>query len=160
MSLEEATRESTLRITCLRNNMKIGEINSRYIDFLRNSEFIETFGLIDTLNNIEYENVQDTYRLLNNALFESELLTKMYPNELDREMQCDDILESVEDILNNYEKSLEDPEFDVEPDFNAYNAQQQSIIDDNRITVLVPNGDGEYIEKFIDKRILEGTIKL
>lgn len=84
----------------------------------------------------------------------------MYPNELDREMQCDDILESVEDILNNYEKSLEDPEFDVEPDFNAYNAQQQSIIDDNRITVLVPNGDGEYIEKFIDKRILEGTIKL
>lgn len=140
--------------------MKIGEINSRYIDFLRNSEFIETFGLIDTLNNIEYENVQDTYRLLNNALFDSELLTKMYPNELDREMQCDDILESVEDILNNYEKSLEDPEFDVEPDFNAYNAQQQSIIDDNRITVLVPNGDGEYIEKFIDKRILEGTIKL
>lgn len=140
--------------------MKIGEINSRYIDFLRNSEFIETFGLIDTLNNIEYENVQDTYRLLNNALFDSELLTKMYPNELDREMQCDDILESVEDILNNYEKSLEDPEFDVEPDFNVYNAQQQSIIDDNRITVLVPNGDGEYIEKFIDKRILEGTIKL
>lgn len=140
--------------------MKIGEINSRYIDFLRNSEFIETFGLIDTLNNIEYENVQDTYRLLNNALFDSELLTKMYPNELDREMQCDDILESVEYILNNYEKSIEDPEFDVEPDFNAYNAQQQSIIDDNRITVLVPNGDGEYIEKFIDKRILEGTIKL
>lgn len=140
--------------------MKIGEINSRYIDFLRNSEFIETFGLIDTLNNIEYENVQQTYRVLNNALFDSELLTKMYPNELDREMQCDDILESVEDILNNYEKSLEDPEFDVEPDFNAYNAQQQSIIDDNRITVLVPDGEGGYIEKFIDKRILEGTIKL
>lgn len=140
--------------------MKIGEINSRYIDFLRNSEFIETFGLIDTLNNIEYENVQQTYRLLNNALFDSELLTKMYPNELDREMQCDDILESVEDILNNYEKSLEATEFDVEPDFNAYNAQQQSIIDDNRITVLVPDGEGGYIEKFIDKRILEGTIKL
>lgn len=159
MNLEEVTRELTQETTCPLNNMKIGEINSKYIDFLRNAEFVETYGLIDILNNAEYEGIQETYRLLNNALFDSELLTKMYPNELDREIQCDEILEPVEDILGNYEKSLEDPEFDVDPDFNAYNAQQQAILDENRITVLVPDGDGGYIEKFIDKRILEGIIK-
>ena len=160
MNLEAVTRELMLRTTCPQNNMKIGEINSKYIDFLRNEEFIETYNLIDVLNNTEYEGVQETYRVLNNALFDSELLTKLVPNELDREIRCDEILYQVEDILTNYEKSLDDPSYDVDPTYNAYNEQQNSILMDNLVTVLVPDGNGGYIEKFIDKRILEGTIKL
>jgi len=140
--------------------MKIGEINSKYIDFLRNEDFIETYNLIDVLNNTDYEGVQETYRVLNNALFDSELLTKTVPNELDREIRCDEILYQVEDILTNYEKSLDDPSYDVDPTYNAYNEQQNAILMDNLVTVLVPDGNGGYIEKFIDKRILEGTIKL
>lgn len=160
MSLEEVTRELMLRTTCPQNNMKIGEINSKYIDFLRNEEFIEKYNLIDVLNDIEYKGVQETYRILNNALFDSELLTQLVPNELDREMECDEILCQVEDILTNYEKSLDDPSYDVDPTYNAYNEQQNAILIDNLVTVLVPDGNGGYIEKFIDKRILEGTIKL
>lgn len=147
-----------LRTTCPQNNMKIGEISSKYIDYLRNEEYIEKYGMIDFLNELEYTNVQDLYKKINSELFDK--IMEVMDDELDAEIICDELLESLEDILENYEKSLEDPDYDVEPTFNEYNEKQNAIIEDNRIPVLVPDSEGNLVFKFIDKRLLEGSIEL
>ena len=152
------TRELTLRITCPQSNMKIGEISSKYIDYLRNEEYIEKYGMIDFLNELEYTNGKDIYNKINSELFDK--LMNTMDDELDAEILCDEILDNLEDILENYEKSLDDPEYDVEPTFNEYNSKQNAIIEDNKIPIYVPDSEGKLILKYIDKRLLEGTIEL
>ena len=152
------TRELTLRITCPQSNMKIGEISSKYIDYLRNEEYIEKYGMIDFLNELEYTNGKDIYNKINSELFDK--LMETMDDELDAEILCDEILNNLEDILENYEKSLDDPEYDVEPTFNEYNSKQNAIIEDNKIPIYVPDSEGKLILKYIDKRLLEGTIEL
>ena len=156
--MEEVTRELTLRTTCPQSNMKIGEISSKYIDYLRNEEYIEKYGMIDFLNELEYTNCKDIYNKINSELFDK--LMDTMDDELDAEILCDEILNNLEDILENYEKSLDDPEYDVEPTFNEYNSKQNAIIEDNKIPVYVPDSEGKLILKYIDKRLLEGTIEL
>lgn len=158
MNLEEVTRGLTLGTTCPQSNMKIGEINSKYIDYLRNEEYIEKYGMIDFLNNLEYTNVQDIYSKINSELFGK--IMEVINDELDAEILCDELLESLEDILENYEKSLDDPEYDVEPTFNEYNNMQNTIIEDNKIPVYVPDSEGKLVLKYIDKRLLEGSLGL
>lgn len=147
-----------LRTTCPQNNMKIGEISSKYIDYLRNEEYIEKYGMIDFLNELEYTNVQDLYKKINSELFDK--IIEVMDDELDAEILCDELLESLEDILENYEKSLEDPDYDVEPTFNEYNNKQNAIIEDNKIPVYVPDSEDKLVLKYIDKRLLEGSIDL
>lgn len=146
-----------LRTTCPQSNMKIGEISSKYIDYLRNEEYIEKHGMIDFLNELEYTNINDIYRKIYSELFDR--LSKIMYNELDVEILCDELLENLEDILENYEKSLDDPEYDVEPTFNEYNSKQNAIIEDNKIPVYVPDSEGKFVIKYIDKRLLEGSIE-
>lgn len=138
--------------------MKIGEISSKYIDYLRNEEYIEKYGMIDFLNELEYTNSNDIYNKINSELFDK--LMDTMDDELDAEILCDEILGNLEDILENYEKSLDDPEYDVEPTFNEYNSKQNAIIEDNKIPIYVPDSEGKLILKYIDKRLLEGTIEL
>ena len=138
--------------------MKIGEISSKYIDYLRNEEYIEKYGMIDFLNELEYTNGKDIYNKINSELFDK--LMNTMDDELDAEILCDEILDNLEDILENYEKSLDDPEYDVEPTFNEYNSKQNAIIEDNKIPIYVPDSEGKLILKYIDKRLLEGTIEL
>lgn len=138
--------------------MKIGEISSKYIDYLRNEEYIEKYGMIDFLNELEYTNGKDIYNKINSELFDK--LMDTMDDELDVEILCDEILGNLEDILENYEKSLDDPEYDVEPTFNEYNSKQNTIIEDNKIPIYVPDSEGKLILKYIDKRLLEGTIEL
>lgn len=140
--------------------MKIGEIESKYINYLKNMEIIEKYGIVDTLNNIEYVDVRTTYYAINEALYDSELLQSEEPNELDREIKCDQLMQSVENVLENYDKSLKDPSYDVDPEFNAYNAEQERIIEENRILVYVPNKDGSMTPMYLDKRFLSGELKL
>lgn len=140
--------------------MKIGEIESKYINHLKNMEIIEKYDLVDTLNDIEYVDVQTTYKAINDALYDSELLQSEEPNELDREIRCDQLMQSVENVLENYDKSLKDPSYDVDPEFNAYNAEQERIIEENRILVYVPNKDGSMTPMYLDKRFLSGELKL
>ena len=89
--------------------MKIGEIESKYIDHLKDMEIIEKYGLVDTLNDIEYIDVKTTYEAINNALYASELMQSEYPDQLDREIRCDQLMQNVENVLENYDKSLKDP---------------------------------------------------
>lgn len=138
--------------------MKISEISSKYIDYLRNEEYIEKYGMIDFLNELEYTNSNDIYNKINSELFDK--LMDTMDDELDAEILCDEILGNLEDILENYEKSLDDPEYDVEPTFNEYNSKQNAIIEDNKIPIYVPDSEGKLILKYIDKRLLEGTIEL
>lgn len=140
--------------------MKIGEIESKYINYLKNMEIIEKYSIVDTLNNIEYVDVRTTYDAINEALYDSELLQSEEPNELDREIKCDQLMQSVENVLENYDKSLKDPYYDVDPEFNAYNAEQERIIEENRILVYVPNKDGSMTPMYLDKRFLSGELKL
>ena len=140
--------------------MKIGEIESKYIEYLRNMEIIETYDLVDILNAIEYVDVKTTYNAINKALYDSELLQSEYPDQLDREIRCDELMQSVEVVLENYEKSLKDPSYDVDPEYDAYNAEQEQIIEANRILVFVPDEDGSLRPMYLDKRILSGELKL
>lgn len=140
--------------------MKIGEIESKYINYLKNMEIIEKYGIVDTLNNIEYVDVRTTYDAINEALYGSELLQSEEPNELDREIRCDQLMQSVENVLENYDKSLKDPSYDVDPEFDAYNAEQERIIEENRILVYVPSKDGSMTPMYLDKRFLSGELKL
>lgn len=152
------TRELTLETTCPLSSMKIGEINSKYIDYLRNEEYIEKYNLIDFLNGLEYTSKEDVYSKINSKL--NDIIFGIVEDELDAEILCDELLINLEDILDNYEKSLDDPEYDVDPTYNEYNSTQNQIIEDNKIPVIVLDEDNNEITKFIDKRILEGTIEL
>lgn len=158
MNLEEVTSELMLRTTCPQSNMKIGEISSKYIDYLRNEEYIEKYGMTDFLNDLEYTNAKEVYNSISSEL--SDKLMETMDDELDAEILCDELLSQLEDILENYEKSLDYPDYDVDPTFNEYNEKQNAIIEDNRIPVLVPDSEGNLVLKFIDKRVLEGSIEL
>ena len=147
-----------LETTCQLSSMKIGEINSKYMDYLRNEEYIEKYNLIDFLNNLEYTSKEDVYRKINSKL--NDIILDIVEDELDAEILCDELLSNLEDILDNYEKSLDDPEYDVDPIYNEYNNTQNQIIEDNKIPVVVLDDENNEITKFIDKRILEGTIEL
>lgn len=138
--------------------MKIGEINSKYIDFLRNEDYVEQYNLVDYIDSLEYTDKSEVYNLINSKLLSE--ITKTVPDELEAEIMCDEILYQLEDILTNYEKSLEDPTWDVDPTYNPYNESQEQIIENNRIPIYVPDSEGNFVLKFIDKRILEGTIEL
>ena len=138
--------------------MKIGEINSKYIDFLRNEDYVEQYNLVDYVDSLEYTNKSEVYNLIN-----SKLLSEIVPtveDELEAEIICDQLLYQLDDILTNYEKSLEDTTWDVDPTYNPYNESQEQIIENNRIPIYVPDSEGNFVLKFIDKRILEGTIEL
>lgn len=138
--------------------MKIGEINSKYIDFLRNEDYVEQYNLVDYIDSLEYTNKSEVYNLIN-----SKLLSEIIPtlsDELESEILCDQILYQLDDVLSNYEKSLEDPTWDVDPTYNSYNETQEQVIENNKIPIYVPDSEGNFILKFIDKRILEGTIEL
>lgn len=147
-----------LETTCQLSSMKIGEINSKYIDYLRNEEYIEKYNLIDFLNGLEYTSKEDVYNKINSKL--NDIIYDIVEDELDAEILCDELLSNLEDILENYEKSLDDPEYDVDPIYNEYNNTQNQIIEDNKIPVIVLDDENNEITKFIDKRILEGTIEL
>lgn len=147
-----------LETTCQLSSMKIGEINSKYMDYLRNEEYIEKYNLIDFLNDLEYTSKEDVYRKINSKL--NDIIFDIVEDELDAETLCDELLSNLEDILDNYEKSLDDPEYDVDPIYNEYNNTQNQIIEDNKIPVVVLDDENNEITKFIDKRILEGTIEL
>lgn len=138
--------------------MKIGEISSKYIDYLRNEEYIEKYDMVDFVNGLEYTNAKDVYSKINHELLNK--VMKFIDDEIDAEILCDELLEGLEDILENYEKSLDDPEYDVEPTFNEYNSMQNAIIEDNKIPVYVPDSEGKLVLKYIDKRLLEGSIDL
>lgn len=147
-----------LETTCQLSSMKIGEINSKYMDYLRNEDYIEKYNLIDFLNGLEYTYKEDVYRKINSKL--NDIILDIVEDELDAEILCDELLINLEDILDNYEKSLDDPEYDVDPTYNEYNNTQNQIIEDNKIPVVVLDDENNEVTKFIDKRILEGTIEL
>lgn len=138
--------------------MKIGEISSKYIDFLRNEEYVEEYNLVDYINSLEYTYKSEVYNLINSKLLSE--ITKIVPDELEAEIMCDQLLYQLDDILTNYEKSLEDPTWDVDPTYNSYNESQEQVIENNKIPIYVPDSEGNFVLKFIDKRILEGTIEL
>ena len=140
--------------------MKIGEIESRYIEYLKDMQIFEDHKIVDAINDIEYIDVTTTYDAINDALYNSELMQSGYPDQLDREIRCDQLMQTVETVLENYDKSLKDPSYDVDPEFDAYNAEQERIIEDNRVLVFVPNEDGSLKPMYLDKRILSGELKL
>lgn len=140
--------------------MKIGEIESKYIEYLKDMQIFEDYKIVDAINDIEYIDVTTTYDAINDALYNSELMQSEYPDQLDREIRCDQLMQTVETVLENYDKSLKDPSYDVYPEFDTYNEEQERIIEDNRVLVFVPNEDGSLKPMYLDKRFLSGELKL
>lgn len=140
--------------------MKIGEIESKYIEYLKDMQIFEDYKIVDAINDIEYIDVTTTYDAINDALYNSELMQSEYPDQLDREIRCDHLMQTIETVLENYDKSLKDPSYDVNPEFDTYNEEQERIIEDNRVLVFVPNEDGSLKPMYLDKRILSGELKL
>lgn len=140
--------------------MKIGEIESKYIEYLKDMQIFEDYKIVDAINDIEYIDVTTTYDVINDALYNSELMQSEYPDQLDREIRCDQLMQTVETVLENYDKSLKDPSYDVDPEFDTYNEEQERIIEDNRVLVFVPNEDGSLKPMYLDKRFLSGELKL
>lgn len=140
--------------------MKIGEIESKYIEYLKDMQIFEDYKIVDAINDIEYIDVTTTYDAINDALYNSELMQSEYPDQLDREIRCDQLMQTVETVLENYDKSLKDPSYDVDPEFDTYNEEQERIIEDNRVLVFVPNEDGSLKPMYLDKRFLSGELKL
>ena len=140
--------------------MKIGEIESKYIEYLKDMQIFEDYKIVDAINDIEYIDVTTTYDAINGALYNSELMQSEYPDQLDREIRCDQLMQTVETVLENYDKSLKDPSYDVDPEFDTYNEEQERIIEDNRVLVFVPNEDGSLKPMYLDKRFLSGELKL
>lgn len=140
--------------------MKIGEIESKYIEYLKDMQIFEDYKIVDAINDIEYIDVTTTYDAINDALYNSELMQSEYPDQLDREIRCDQLMQTVETVLENYDKSLKDPSYDVDPEFDTYNEEQERIIEDNQVLVFVPNEDGSLKPMYLDKRILSGELKL
>ena len=140
--------------------MKIGEIESKYIEYLKDMQIFEDYKIVDAINDIEYIDVTTTYDAINDALYNSELMQSKYPDQLDRDIRCDHLMQTIETVLENYDKSLKDPSYDVNPEFDTYNEEQERIIEDNRVLVFVPNEDGSLKPMYLDKRILSGELKL
>ena len=140
--------------------MKIGEIESKYIEYLKDMQIFEDYKIVDAINDIEYIDVTTTYDVINDALYNSELMQSEYPYQLDREIRCDQLMQTVETVLENYDKSLKDPSYDVDPEFDTYNEEQERIIEDNRVLVFVPNEDGSLKPMYLDKRFLSGELKI
>lgn len=140
--------------------MKIGEIDSKYIEHLKDMQVFEDYKIVDAINDIEYVDVETTYNAINDTLYSSELMKLQYPDQLDREIRCDHLMQTVETVLENYDKSLKDPSYNVNPEFDAYNEEQKRIIEANRILVFVPNEDGSLKPMYLDKRFLSGELKL
>ena len=140
--------------------MKIGEIESKYIEYLKDMQIFEDYKIVDAINDIEYIDVTTTYDAINDALYNSELMQSEYPDQLDREIRCDHLMQTIETVLENYDKSLKDPSYDVNPEFDTYNEEQERIIEDNRVLVFVPNEDGSLKPMYLDKRFLSGELKL
>lgn len=140
--------------------MKIGEIESKYIEYLKDMQIFEDYKIVDAINDIEYIDVTTTYDAINDALYNSELMQSEYPDQLDREIRCDQLMQTVETVLENYDKSLKDPSYDVDPEFDTYNEEQERIIEDNQVLVFVPNEDGSLKPMYLDKRFLSGELKL
>ena len=140
--------------------MKIGEIESKYIEYLKDMQIFEEHNIVDAINDIEYIDVTTTYDAINDALYNSELMKTEYPDQLDREIRCDQLMQTVETVLENYDKSLKDPSYDVDPEFDTYNEEQERIIEDNQVLVFVPNEDGSLKPMYLDKRFLSGELKL
>ena len=140
--------------------MKIGEIESKYIEYLKDMQIFEEHKIVDAINDIEYIDVTTTYDAINDALYNSELMKTEYPDQLDREIRCDQLMQTVETVLENYDKSLKDPSYDVDPEFDTYSEEQERIIEDNQVLVFVPNEDGSLKPMYLDKRFLSGELKL
>ena len=140
--------------------MKIGEIESKYIEYLKDMQIFEEHKIVDAINDIEYIDVTTTYDAINDALYNSELMKTEYPDQLDREIRCDQLMQTVDTVLENYDKSLKDPSYDVDPEFDTYSEEQERIIEDNQVLVFVPNEDGSLKPMYLDKRFLSGELKL
>ena len=134
--------------------MKIGEIDSKYIDYLRNEEYVEKYKLTDFIDNIEFTTSEEVYKKIYHELYNK--VFEISGDELDAEIICDEILYKLDDILNNYCISLNDSSYDVDPTYNEYDSKQIQIIEDNKIPVLVPDADGKLCIRYIDKRLIEG----
>ena len=146
----------TLETTYPLNNMKVADINSKYVDYIRNHELVEKYGLYDLVNALEFDdkfivNLRDLFYC--NKEFQIE-----HQNEFDLEIAIDDLIVDFRVAYENQLKYEKDPEYDIDPWKDENTEYQMEILATNVIPVWVESEDGTLEKKFIDKRMLDGTL--
>ena len=144
-----------LETTCLLNNMKIADINSKYVDYIRNHKLVEKYNLYDEINSMEFDdrlitNIGDLF--YGNKDFQLE-----YPSEFDLEIAIDTLIVDFRNAYNNQLKFESNPEYDIEPWLDEDTESELKILDNNAIPVWVEQ-DGVPVRMYVDKRVLDGSI--
>lgn len=135
--------------------MKIAEVDNKYIDYIRNHDLCYKYGIYDKIVDIELDD--NTYFEIRKLFYNSERLQQEYPDEFDMDIYIDTIIVDFECALENHKKFVENPEYDIEPWMDEETMDQLELVEKNRVSVTIVN-DGTTDEKFIDLRLLDGTL--
>lgn len=136
--------------------MKIAEVENKYIDYIRNHDLCYKYGIYDKIVDIELDD--NTYFEIRKLFYNSERLQQEYPDEFDMDIYIDTIIVDFECALENHRKFVENPEYDIEPWMDEETMDQLELVEKNKVSVTIVNGDGTTDEKFIDSRLLDGTL--
>lgn len=136
--------------------MKIAEIDSKYIDYIRNHELVEHFNIYDEINSLEFD--ENTPYEIRNLMFDSKIMEEEYPDELQRELYLDQAIIDFECACENQRKFEQDPEYDIDPWKDEYTEDQMAILEANKIPVWVETPEGTLVQKYIDARMLDGSL--
>ena len=145
-----------LETTYQLNNMKIADINSKYIDYIRSHKLVEKYGLYDFVNGLEFDD--NFIRNLRDLFYCNKEFQIEHPNEFDLEIAIDDLIVDFRVAYENQLKYEKDPEYDIDPWKDENTEYQMEILATNVIPVWVEGENGTLEKKFMDKRMLDGTL--
>ena len=141
--------------TCLLNNMKVAEINSKYVDYIRNHELVEKYNLYDAVNSLEFDNRLVTN--IGNLLYGNKEFQSEYKSEFDLEIAIDTLSIDFRNAYNNQLKFEENPEYDIDPWLDEETENALDILRANAIPVWIEK-DGVPVMGYVDKRVIDGSI--
>lgn len=143
-------------ITCPLNNMKVAYIDSKYVDYIRNHPVVETWDIYDEVCDLEFDD--DLVDNIREILWNNEKLNKAYPDEWDKTMYLDDVMLDFYFAYENQLKYEKDPTYDINPWEDEETNKELEILEENRIPVWVETPDDMVVLKYLDKRMLDGTL--
>lgn len=145
----------TQETTYLLNNMKVADIDTKYVDYIRNHPVLERYNLHDKINDLEFDD-NLCYHIGELLCGSKELFVECGGDEFELQLKVDELLVDFKVAYENQLKFEKDPTYDIAPNLDEDTEKELSILLANRIPILVEI-DGKLVEKYIDKRFIDGT---
>lgn len=146
---------SMQEITCPLSNMKVAEINSKYVDYIRNHELVEKYNIYDQVNSVEFD--ENFVRSIRHIFYGNKEFQEDYPNEFDLEIAVDNLIVDFRCAYENQLKFEQDPEYDIDPWKDEDTEHELEILTSNAIPVWIEQ-NGVLVKKFLDKRVINGSL--